>query len=98
MRVRFAAAARRELDDAVDWYEQRRPGLGARLREEVGRVAQAIQANPHGWPFERDPLRKHLLNRFPYKLLYVIDDDVVLVLAVAHQRRQPRYWADRWPE
>ncbi|MHB9003921.1 MAG: type II toxin-antitoxin system RelE/ParE family toxin [Coriobacteriia bacterium] len=43
-----------------------------------------------------DPdIRKLVLAKFPYSLIYEIDGDVVLILAVAHQRRRPHYWRER---
>lgn len=97
MRVEFAALARIELDEARDWYEDQLPGLGERFRLAVRDAVVRIGRDPLAWPEETDaaPVRKHLLNRFPYKLLYAVEGDRVIVLAVAHQHRRPRYWAGR---
>jgi hypothetical protein len=47
------------------------------------------------WSVERGEIRKCLLHKFPYKLLYSIEADHILILAVAHQHREPEYWTDR---
>ena len=95
MRVRFLDAAQRELDDAVAWYNQREAGLGWEFLDELDRSVRIIKSFPLAWP-EIDPgIRRCLLARFPYGIIYGIDEDLIVVVAVAHLRRRPRYWADR---
>ena len=95
MRVRFATYARQELDDAIRFYELENPGLGTRFKDEVRKAALRIAAYPQAWSVERGDIRKCLLHTFPYKLLYSVEEDHILVIAVAHQHRKPAYWIDR---
>ncbi|MFT5114733.1 MAG: hypothetical protein ACI8P9_004073 [Parasphingorhabdus sp.] len=81
MRIVFAKLAKHELDDAADFYETEFDGLGKRFMFEVKAAVLRI--------------RKCLLHKFPYKLLYSIELDHILILAVAHQHRKPGYWANR---
>lgn len=45
----------------------------------------------------RSGIRKMLLRRFPYKLIYALVDDGLLIQAVAHGHREPEYWVERAP-
>lgn len=95
MRVIFTRIARQELEDAVRFYELEYSGLGRRFKEEVRTSALRVAEYPNAWSIERGEVRKCLLHRFPYKLLYSVEEDHILVIAVAHQHRKPDYWVDR---
>ena|SRR3990167_2467363 len=95
MRVIFTRIARRELEDAVHYYELEYSGLGSRFKEEVRKAALRIAAYPQAWSIERGDVRKCLLHKFPYKLMYSVEEDHVLIIAVAHQHRKPDYWVGR---
>ena len=95
MRVVFTRLARQELEDAVRFYEHEYSRLGRRFKEEVRKAAVRIAEYPKAWSIERGEVRKCLLHRFPYKLLYSVEEDHILVIAVAHQHRKPDYWGGR---
>lgn len=95
MRVIFTRFARQELEDAVRFYELEFSGLGSRFKEEVRKAALRIAAYPQAWSLERGDVRKCLLHKFPYKLMYSVEEDHILVIAVAHQHRKPDYWVGR---
>ena len=95
MRVIFSKFAKLELEDAVHYYELEYSGLGRRFKEEVGVAAMRIADHPQAWSIERGDVRKCLLHKFPYKLLYSIEEGHIFVLAVAHQHRRPDYWVER---
>jgi len=95
MRVIFTRIARRELEDAVRYYELEYSGLGRGFKEEVRKAALRIAEYPQAWSIERGDVRKCLLHKFPYKLMYSVEEDHILVIAVAHQHRKPDYWVDR---
>ncbi len=95
MRVKFTVTARQELEDAVLYYELEYSGLGRRFKEEVRKAALRIATYPEAWSIERGDVRKCLLHRFPYKLIYSVEKDHVLIIAVAHQHRKPDYWVGR---
>lgn len=95
MRVIFTKIARQELEDAVRYYELEYSGLGRRFKDEVRQAALRIAAYPEAWSIERGDVRKCLLHKFPYKLMYSVEENHILVIAVAHQHRKPDYWIDR---
>jgi len=95
MRVYFSAIAKRELDESAEYLEHEFEGLGVSFRAEVKLAAERISRHPRAWSIDLGEVRKCLLHRFPYKLLYSIESDHILILAVAHQHREPDYWIDR---
>jgi plasmid stabilization system protein ParE len=95
MRVIFTRIARQELDDAVRYYELEYSGLGHRFKEEVRKATLRIAEYPRAWSLERGDVRKFLLHKFPYKLMYSVEEDYILIIAVAHQHRKPDYWVDK---
>lgn len=88
-------AARAEFNEAFDWYEQQRPGLGVQFAERVQVVFDSIAAMPemHA-PVYRD-VRKALVKPYPYSVIYRIRGNRVVVLAVFHSKRNPNIWKSR---
>jgi plasmid stabilization system protein ParE len=87
--------ADRELEDAADYYDRESPGLGSAFIDEVGRAYGRIRSTPLAAE-EIDPgIRRLVLARFPYNVIYEVDDESALVLAIAHQCKRPYYWRGR---
>ena len=95
MKVVFSKYAKLELDDAIHFYELEYKGLGRRFKEEVKKAAIRISEYPEAWSVERGDVRKCLLHKFPYKLMYSVESNHIFIIAVAHQHRKPDYWIDR---
>ena len=101
MRVELHPEARAEVRAAALWYEERRPGWGDRFVERVNEVLQRLEEAPAlypVWPGTEAapvPIRKALLEQFPYLVAFELHVERVLVLAVAHAKRQPLYWLAR---
>jgi plasmid stabilization system protein ParE len=87
--------AEADAQEASAFYAGRSPGLGAEFTAEMERVLALLAANPDiGTPVTSE-LRRLLLRRFPYYLLYRVEEDGIVVLAVGHHSRRPGYWQDR---
>ena len=94
--VIFTLAARVELIDAQEWYENEARGLGRRFRAAVDAVVERMSANPRQFPVIYKSIRRTLLRRFPYALMFVIEDDGTLtVIACFHGSRDPSHWQRR---
>jgi hypothetical protein len=92
--------ARAELLDAIRYYEGKKPGLGEQFEFEADRTVEDILWNPEAWPkfsgWNRLPLvRSHQVPVFPYRVVYLVRDDQLVIVAYAHQSRRPGYWQDR---
>ncbi len=92
---RFLLPAEEEMTEASVFYEAATSGLGAGFLDEVGRVINILRVHPDlGQPVGQG-FRRVLLHRFPFSLVYSVEVDAILIVAVAHQRRRPGYWKDR---
>ena len=93
--IRFDPAAKRELNEAAEFYDSEDLGLGGSFLDAVERAFKQIQAFPESSQISLDPARTKVLSAFPFSVIYWVADDVIVVLAVAHHRRQPGYWRSR---
>ena len=93
--VRLLPPAEQEMFDAARYYELQAPGLGQDFLDKVELALQDLVDSSERWPIVQDDIRRRLIRRFPYSLLYKIDQDAVVILAVMHQRRHPSYWLSR---
>jgi toxin ParE1/3/4 len=87
--------ARREFNDAVDYYERESPGLGLIFTDEVDTGFSRIRQYPGAALQVTNDVRKLVLAKFPYSLIYETREDSLRILAVAHQRKRPNYWGGR---
>jgi len=93
--VVFLPPAEEEMVAAAQHYESQSAGLGKDFLAEVRRTVEAITANPKAAPIVRTIIRRRLLRRFPFGILYIIEETSIIILAVMHLRRRPGYWQDR---
>ncbi len=95
IRVTYLDPAEEELLDAARFYNEQRSGLGPRYLEAVRNVTVRIQENPLSGKIVYRKIRRRLLAKWPYSILYRVDVDEIVVVAVMHQRRSPDYWHNR---
>jgi plasmid stabilization system protein ParE len=88
--VRHKPAAAAEVEDAIGWYSQPDINQGAAFVQELERTEAHLRSHPELYQRVEDEIRRAVLRRFPYSLFYVIENDVVLVLACMHQHRNPK--------
>ncbi|MHB8652713.1 MAG: type II toxin-antitoxin system RelE/ParE family toxin [Terriglobia bacterium] len=93
--VKYHEAAEDELLNEIGYLELRLPGLGRRFYAEIRRAEELISKFPESSHELLPGIRKKILRKFPFSLIYSIENDSLLVLAVAHHNRQPRYWVPR---
>ncbi|MDD5558901.1 type II toxin-antitoxin system RelE/ParE family toxin [Candidatus Methylomirabilis sp.] len=93
--VRYHEAAEDELLHEIGYLELRANGLGRRFFAEVRRTEKLISQFPESAEEIRPGIRKRILQKFRYSLIYSIEEDVLLILAVAHHSRRPGYWVGR---
>jgi len=83
------------VEDAFLWYESQRAGLGEEFLSSIQATLQAIGENPLRFPVVHHSTRRALVRRFPYGVFYRVLEDVVLVVACFHARRDPGRWGER---
>ncbi|QQL46114.1 type II toxin-antitoxin system RelE/ParE family toxin [Sulfuriroseicoccus oceanibius] len=91
----FSEEARRDLIDAVDYYESKATGLGKRVRDEVAGVLKVAAQHPYLWRERALGYRRINCPVFPYYVAYVVRNERLVVIAVASSRRKPDYWRRR---
>lgn len=97
MTVRIVAPASAELRETVRWYEMRRTGLGGEFFDAVTATISRIHARPEiGTAVSpREDVRRSLVGRFPYQVVYRLQPNEITIVAVAHMKRRPGYWTRR---
>ena len=95
MNFSFHPEAVAELFGAADWYEDQEPGLGRSFALEVTASMLRLLDVPEAWPVLEGEIRRCLVHRFPFGILYAADQNDVFILAVMHLHREPGYWKDR---
>jgi toxin ParE1/3/4 len=92
MIVFFSAAAQSEMEQAYDYFESQRPGLGDDLAGEIELGVRRIAEHPLRWPQEEPGFRRYRLRRFKYKLIYRIRDNQAEIVSVWHLSGLPGGW------
>jgi hypothetical protein len=95
MTFSFHPEADEEFNIAIDYYENNDPGLGYDFSIEVYSAIQNIVNFPNAWPIIEEDIRRCLVKRFPYGIIYGIEHDAIFILAVMHLHRHPDYWKNR---
>lgn len=95
MTFSFHPEADEEFNEAIDYYENNEPGLGYDFSIEVHSSIQNIVNFPTAWPGLQDDIRRCLVKRFPYGVVYSIEQNGIFILAIMHLRRHPDYWKNR---
>jgi plasmid stabilization system protein ParE len=91
----LSPAAEDDLHDAAAWYDAQHPGLGDAFLRSVDACFARIRRFPRGFPADDDGIHSALLRRFPYVVLFRIQETRSEVLAVWHGRRDPEGWKER---
>jgi plasmid stabilization system protein ParE len=79
-----------EIEDAFIWYEKEKVGLGQEFVVALEENYEKIIANPFLYQIGYKNFRIAVMQRFPYKIVYRIDEDTVVVFAVFHTSRNPK--------
>jgi plasmid stabilization system protein ParE len=95
--LRWHPAAAREAKSVRRWYrvDHDAPEVARRFQTMLQRALSQIAEAPERWPTLVEDLRKRPLGGFPYRVIYQVRGDHVLIVAVMHERRRPEYWRDR---
>jgi len=96
-RLIIRSVAEADITDAALWYDEREPGLGLELVEEVQAAALRALANPLGClQLRQQPdVRRILTRRFPYRIFFILREDAIVIFAVLHAARHDQQWQQR---
>ena len=96
MTVEYHPLTVSDLNNAVAYYNQQRAGLGVEFRSEAHAAVARVCANPTQHAVVEHGIRRCLVNRFPYAVLFrLINQDAIRVLVIRHHRRHPNFGLGR---
>jgi toxin ParE1/3/4 len=86
-----------DLIEALDWYDGKSVELGNRFRAAVDAAFDDIEVSPESFPLAFPDLRVRFyrLHRFPYLVLYRVDESAAIVIGVRHGASDPEKWRRR---
>jgi len=93
--VKFHSEARKEFFEAAEYYEDQVVGLGDGFIDEVEKVLEVIEQQPLSGTKITKTERRFLASRFPYGIIYSVEDDLITIFAIMNLRRKPGYWKSR---
>jgi toxin ParE1/3/4 len=82
--------AENDLKEAFSWYESKRIGLGYDFLLQVDAGINLIKRNPEMHSSEYKGTKKHLIKRFPYKIIYLVENENIIIIAILHNKRRPK--------
>jgi plasmid stabilization system protein ParE len=91
----FHPDAEAEYRDGYAWYEARSAKAAANFEAAIEHALALIRNDPNQWPICDDQHHLYILRRYPYSIVYSVQDQTITVVAIAHARRRPNYWKDR---
>lgn len=93
--IHFLEPAEEEMLDAALFYESQAHNLGKDFLCIIETTLRDISKNPLRWAIVDYEVRRRLINRFPYAILYKLDNNQIIIVAIMHFHRRPNYWIER---
>lgn len=84
-----------EIKSSYQWYQNQAEGLGDDFISELESACQTITEFPDTWPKFKIDFRRFLLSKFPFSIIYRLNNNIIFVVAVMHNNRKPDYWKTR---
>ena len=95
MKYVFHPEALTEYSEAVQYYTEQRVDVAQAFIDAVEEAVYRLRDSPNRYPAINGEIRRCLTRKFPYGILYTIEPDFILILAVMHCRKKPGYWKSR---
>jgi len=92
MKVQFTDIARQEYMDAIDYYNNQRDGLGYEFAIEIDEGIQNIQLYVSAWQQLSSKIRRYLIKRFPFGIIYSSTENSIIVLSIMNLHQKPKNW------
>ena len=93
----FDPLASKDVVEIALEYEEKATGLGKKFRDDLTAVIGLLREAPRAAPLLRGNIRRKSLDRFPYSLIYAVEENEIRIYAVLHRRRRPEAWLKRFP-
>ncbi len=92
MKVQFTDIAQQEYLDAIDYYNSQRDGLGYEFAIEIDDGIQNIRRYASAWQQLSTRIRRYLIKRFPFGIIYSSEDNTIIVLSIMNLHQKPKNW------
>lgn len=86
----FREEVKHEIASAYNWYEIQKIGLGDEFLDELEKGFDLLQSKPRYFGFINQSQRRLVLKRFPYKIVYEIFDNEVIIFTVRHSKQKDK--------
>jgi len=97
MRIEYHPAIENELREIIAFYNKISKRLGSEFLNEFEKQVLRISAMPSRWMIVESDIRRALLKRFPFVIYFrLLENNIIRVLLIKHQRRHPSYGMKRW--
>ena len=91
----FLQPAEEEMLEAAQYYEEQSRGLGGAFLEEIEHTITSIVTHPQSGRKLSNNIQRRIARRFPFGVLYAVEPDAIVIVAIMHLHRRPGYWKDR---
>lgn len=95
MKLVMIATAKKEFIEAILHYNSVRESLGFEFASNVKNSISHISASPDSWPKFSERLRRYILKRFPYAIIYRFENNQITIIAIMHMKRDHKRWQDQ---
>ncbi len=95
MIVNIVKEAQFELDETIAYYNNQFDGLGQDFLNEFLSTIERIRKFPDAWHPLTENTKRYQTRRFPYGIIYAVEDEIIVILSVSHLHREPNHWKDR---
>jgi plasmid stabilization system protein ParE len=95
-KVFISPEAELDLEDTYNCCEAKDTDLGSEFIRVVDASLSAIQRNPLAYASVYKEIRRKLIRKFPYGLFYLVKDEIIVVVACFHVKRDPKQWKRRF--
>jgi toxin ParE1/3/4 len=95
VKAKLTPEADLDAQGGILWYDERDRELGVDFLRKVNDCITAIQENPQKYPIVHGQMRRALVRRFPYEIIFEIEDDEIIIYAIYHCARNPEVWKHR---
>jgi hypothetical protein len=95
MKIKYLKLAKIEFDDAIKFYNTQQMNLGKYFQTDIKKSISRIKEFPYAYIELKHKIRRCVIHKFPYSILYSINKGTILIIAIANQHREPDYWVNR---
>ena len=95
MKSRLTPEAELDLIEAIRWYDERDQKLGNNFLRRVYQCITSLERNPRLFPIVHRQMRRALVRRFPFQILYEIEIEEIIIYGIYHSARDPEVWKRR---